>query len=278
MKKISVIPNLQKDAQLQETKRIIELLKYYGCCVKTEKKFEGQFEQTQSCANVYEDTDLLIVLGGDGSILKVASEAVQYEVPILGINLGRIGYMAEIETDELEKIGNILNGEYTIEHRMMLDVAINQNGSTIHGIALNDAVIFNGAVARIADIELRCNGKDVTRYSADGLIVATPTGSTAYSLAAGGSVVDPEMDCFCVTPVCSHSLSTRPILFSPNSVLEIKNVGKRVEKLYVTLDGRDNFALCNEESVRISRSEKRTKLVRLKDYSFYKTLGKKMCD
>jgi NAD+ kinase len=174
---------------------------------------------------VYSEADILIVLGGDGSILEAARRATHRGTPILGINLGRLGYMAELELGELDLLKNLFTGEYEIEKRAMLRIEL-RSGSDLRSFcyALNDAVISNGSVSRIIDLELSEGGVPVTTYRADGLIIASPTGSTAYSMSAGGAIVDPRVPCICVTPICPHSFIARPLIFSDQSVLEIRNI------------------------------------------------------
>ncbi len=238
---------------------------------------------------LYANADMLIVLGGDGTILEAARRSAARETPILGINLGRVGYMAELEMGELELLGRLFDrvapdtGEVTpaafeIETRSMLHVElINQAGEVRQQMyGLNDAVITNGSVARIVDIELSEGGNPVTTYRADGLIVATPTGSTAYSMSAGGPVADPRVKCFCVTPICPHSLGARPLIFPDSATLEIRNICQREKMLYLTVDGRTNCELYRNEVVRISRSPLKTHLIRLKACGFYNRLRLKM--
>lgn len=230
--------------------------------------------------DIYGAADLMIVLGGDGTILETARRAAPRGTPILGINLGRVGYMAELEMTELELLDQLFSAEpsYTVEHRSMLNVELlNTNGdvrTTAYG--LNDAVITNGSIARIVDVELSENGVPVTSCRSDGLIVATPTGSTAYSMSAGGPVADPRVKCFCVTPICPHSLATRPMIFPDTAVLEIKNTCQREKMLFLTVDGRTNCELYRGEVVRITKSSMETKLVRLKEWGFYHKLRTKM--
>lgn len=235
--------------------------------------------------DLYATADLLIVLGGDGTILEAARRAAVRGTPILGVNLGRVGYMAELEMNELELLDRLFRDTdatplYAIEERSMLHVELlNINGqvrTTAYG--LNDAVITNGSVARIVDIELSENGVPITNYRADGLIVATPTGSTAYSMSAGGPVADPRVQCFCVTPISPHSLTARPLIFPDDAVLEIKNTCQREKMLYLTVDGRTNCELYRGEVVRITRSGLVTRLVRLKTCGFYNRLRQKMTD
>lgn len=227
---------------------------------------------------VYAQAELLIVLGGDGSILEAARRSAQRETPILGINLGRLGYMTELEMGEIDLLGKLFTGEYRLEERSMLRVELLNEGGELSAYcyALNDAVISNGSISRIIDLELRENGVPVTQYRADGLIVATPTGSTAYSMSAGGAIVDPSVSCFCVTPVCPHSFTARPLIFSDRSVLEVKNTCVREKMLYLTVDGRMNFELYRGQTVRVTKAKLKTRLIRLKSCGFYEKLCEKM--
>lgn len=228
---------------------------------------------------VYAEADILIVFGGDGTILEAARRAAQRGTPILGINLGRLGYMAELELSELELLDKLFTGEYELEKRSMLRVELFSGGELrSFCYALNDAVISNGSVSRMIDLELSEGGVPVTTYRADGLIVATPTGSTAYSMSAGGAIVDPRVECFCVTPICPHSFAARPMIFSDGSVLEVRNICAREKMLYLTVDGRMNFELYRNQTVRITKSKLQTSLIRLKKCGFYRKLRQKMND
>ncbi len=227
---------------------------------------------------LYEEADAMIVLGGDGSILETARRASAVDKPILGINLGRLGYMAELDLNELSSLQNLTNDNFFIEKRAMLRVELlNERGeprSFCH--ALNDATISNGSISRIIDMALSENGVPVTTYRADGLIVATPTGSTAYSMSAGGAIVDPAVPAFCVTPICPHSFAARPLIFPDTSVLEIKNICAREKMLFLTVDGRMNFEVYRNQIVRITKSEQVTKLIRFQQADFYQKFCRKM--
>ncbi|MBQ8339351.1 MAG: NAD(+)/NADH kinase [Clostridia bacterium] len=227
---------------------------------------------------VYKSADCIIVLGGDGSLLDAARRAAPLKKPLLGINMGRLGYMTELEITEIPLLSRLFSGEYTLDKRSMLQIQVkNQNGAVkAESFALNDAVISNGSVSRIVDIELYESGEMVTPYRADGLIVSTPTGSTAYSMSAGGSIADPQLNCICVTPVCPHSLTARPIIFRDDAQLEIKNVCQREKMLYLTVDGRINFELYRGDVVRVTRSDMITSLIRIRQGGFYSRLQHKM--
>ena len=226
---------------------------------------------------VYAQADVVIVLGGDGSILEAVRRAAPIGKPILGINLGRLGYMAELEMNELHLLHRLFTNEYSIEKRSMLRVELLADGELkSFCYALNEAVISNGSVSRIIDLELSENGHSVANYRADGLIIATPTGSTAYSMSAGGSVVDPSVPCVCVTPICPHSFAARPLIFSDRSVLEVKNVCVREKMLFLTVDGRMNFEFYRNQTVRLTKASMETCLIRFKQNSFYQKLCNKM--
>ena len=297
-KKIALITNFNIYEKAGAAMQVAQKLSAYPCEVmvasfnrdKVLRMNRGRMPFTfLPMDELYANADLLIVLGGDGTILEAARRSAMRQTPILGINLGRVGYMAELEMGELELLSYLFDrvtaeghrpAAYEIEKRSMIHVElVNTQGEVRQQMyGLNDAVITNGSVARIVDIELSADGSPVTTYRADGLIVATPTGSTAYSMSAGGPVADPRVKCFCVTPICPHSLAARPMIFPDESVLEIRNICQREKMLYLTVDGRTNCELFRGETVRITRSPLETNLVRLKSYGFYNRLRLKMSE
>ncbi len=221
-------------------------------------------------SEIYENADLAIVIGGDGSMLECTRLAAPAGVAVLGINMGRVGYMTELEMDELDLLDKVFSGEYTVDTRAMLSVVTKSDSGKVkfRAHALNEAVIANGAAARMVDIELYDGEELVTQYRADGLVVATPTGSTAYSLSAGGPIVDPKLSCLCVTPVCPHSLSARPLIFPDTAQLRIKNTCVREKVLHLTVDGRSTFDMYYGDSAYISRADITAKLLRVKNEGF----------
>lgn len=267
MKRIILIPNTTKDIELQYTSNLVETLKKFDC------ETEILLDSSKNISQINDTADLYIVLGGDGSIMRVSHAASKFGVPILGINLGRVGYMAELEVSEFSLIEKYFLDEYTIEQRMMLDV-IAPDGS-VHP-ALNDMVLSNGSISKMITFDLYNNKDLVRRYNADGIIIATPTGSTAYSMSAGGSIIDPGLNCIAATPVCPHSLSAKPMIFSGDAELEIVNETERDIPAFITVDGQNNLELKFGESVKIRRSALTTKLIRIKNESFYRTLSNKM--
>ncbi len=277
MKTIGIYPNFDKDTDFLGTGRIIEALRGKATILVDERlrdKLDADGVCFVSGERLFCDPDVLIVLGGDGTILEAARHCAANGIPLLGINLGRIGYMAELELDELAMLDRLASGDYKIEQRMMLEAEL--GGERI--FALNDAVIGGESIFRMVEIELFCDGKLVNRYRADGLIAATPTGSTAYSMSAGGAVVDPRMDAMIFTPICSHSLSAASLVFSAESELVMKNVTRRGSKLYLSIDGSEMREVDYGATVTIRRSPLRIGFIRLKDGGFYEVLRHKMAE
>jgi len=281
--KIGIIPNEKKDFELENTEKLIKYLLNKNINISFDEiyfgKFSGHGINYINEDDLYKTCDIFIVLGGDGTILKAAAKASVYKVPVIGINLGRIGFMSEIESDELYLLENLFTGDFEIKNRMMLNVeVIKENGGITHaGMALNDAVVTYGTIAKLIEIDFVCDGVKITNYRADGVIVATPTGSTAYSMSAGGPIIDPNIECFCVTPICPHSLMNRPLIFSPGSVLEIinKNINSEV---YLTIDGQINIKLDENDRVKIRKSGFTTRLVKIKKHGFFDVVRAKISE
>lgn len=287
MKSIALITNFNIYDKANAALRVAEeLLKYdvrvLIASVNKDKIFRMHKNRKEyvylPLEEVYTQADCVVVLGGDGSILDAARRCAPLGKHLLGINMGHLGYMAELDMNDLSPLARVVAGDYRIDERAMLSVEVfNQNGGRkAESFALNDAVISNGSVARIVDLELYEGGDLVSTFRADGLIIATPTGSTAYSMSAGGPIVDPQLSCLCVTPICPHSLTARPMLFRDDATLEVKNVCQREKMLFLTADGRINFELYRGDTVRITRSGISTKLIRLNDGEFYARLQDKM--
>lgn len=223
------------------------------------------------------DSDLLICFGGDGTILHAARDAVRYSVPILGVNMGSVGFMAEVERGELSLLAPLANGNFKIEERMMLDVLVYRGDKLIHqDLALNDAVISKGSVARVAEIEVLADQIQATTINGDGVIVSTPTGSTAYSMAAGGPIVEPTSNCMIVTPVCAHRLAARAMVLDASRIVTVRLPKANRKHLYLSVDGGKAVRLSGGDRVEIQRSEYTTKLVQLGNRSFYQVVHQKL--
>ena len=286
MKKIALMPNEHKDKGLlcarEVAKKILSLDKSILVPCEYAEYFSDIPEVIlMSECELFENAELAVVTGGDGSIIHTARMAALSSVPIIGVNLGRLGYLAELELDETDMLAEVFEGRYSLEKRMMLEYEIvKKDGSTeIGDPALNDIVLTSrGNTNRVVDIEIYADEhkNPVGAFRGDGVIASTPTGSTAYSLAAGGPVVDPALECINIVPICTHSLMARPMLFSAGTVLKLVNAGRVV--INVSADGSDEYKIEPGEYVRIKRSEYTAHFVRIRNSSFYEVLRNKMAE
>jgi NAD+ kinase len=221
--------------------------------------------------------DLLIVLGGDGTLLSVIRQVGENEVPILGVNLGGLGFLTEITRDELLSVlKKVLNGEFRTHNRVVLSASVIRKGEEVKAFrALNDAVINKGALARIIYLRMTINGEYVATYRADGLILSTPTGSTAYSLSAGGPIVYPSMKTIIVTPICPHTLTNRPIII-PDSVVVRATLESESEEVFLTLDGQVGFPLERGDTVEVKRAPGRVLLIESPNKGYFEVLRTKL--
>jgi NAD+ kinase len=219
--------------------------------------------------------DLLLVFGGDGTMLRVARETAGSGVPILGINAGHLGFLAAVQEANLaEALRTVVAGKFRIEDRALLEAVIHRNGSSSIQTALNDFVLSRGLASRLIELEVAVNGELLTRYRCDGLIASSPTGSTAYSLAAGGAIVSPDADVLTLTPICPHTLSIRPVVMSLDSVVQVTLLSRRLEAT-LAADGQQQTHLNTGDRVLIRRSKQAVKLLRPEGSSFFATLREK---
>ncbi len=219
--------------------------------------------------------DFVIAAGGDGTILHTAKKCAVLHKNVLGINCGRLGFNAALESDELELLSVMQSGGYTVDRRMMFDVQVVSDHVEYQALCVNDAVIAKGGLSRVIDIDLNFGAGADIRYSADGVIVATPTGSTAYSLSAGGPVLDPSIDSFLVTPICAHSFYSRPMVLSPQSVVSISCKMRNLSECYLTVDGETAVPLCENSKVVIRKADITANLIKIKKDSFMKVIQNK---
>jgi len=222
------------------------------------------------------DFDAIIALGGDGTMLNACRIAFKYNKPIMCINFGTLGYMSGLEISELDMLASLKEG-FETEKRMLLDIKVIRNGEiAFTATALNEAVVARQADGDIADIEIKSDGSTVCAYRADGVIFATPTGSSAYSMSAGGPIIDTKLDAFCVCPICPHALGARAMVFSPNSRLEAVNRNKTDENNILLCDGKRVCTLHESDRITVTKSERTLELIKLKKDAFYETLYNKM--
>jgi NAD+ kinase len=221
--------------------------------------------------------DLVVVLGGDGTLISVARLVGDREVPILGVNLGSLGFLTEVTLDELyPALESCLSGDYRVSERMMLRAAVERDGSEIESHqVLNDVVINKGALARIVDLETTVDGSWLTTFKSDGLIISTPTGSTGYSLAAGGPIIHPALDCLVITPICPHTLTNRPIMVDAGASITVTLKSDK-EDVFLTLDGQVGMELMGGDIIRVGRAERRTRLVMSRSKDYFEVLRTKL--
>ncbi len=219
--------------------------------------------------------DAAVVLGGDGSMIHIAKIAAFFDVPVLGVNGGTVGFMAGLEMNQLDRLVHLTDGQYKIEPRMMLEVTITRPDEVQTFTALNEVVVSHGRLSRLITLDVSSEGRAVMTYRADGVIVATPTGSTAYSLSAGGPVVDPELNCMLLTPICPHAMHTRPLLFSDSASLTVR----AQSDAYLTVDSEQAVPLSSQDVVTVRRHPRDVRLISLKeDNAFYEILTQKLID
>lgn len=275
---VAILPNLDKRGSAEVVEKLGVILKQEGIVAYLPDTICSPNFKTAPEDSLYSLADIIITIGGDGTIIRYAKRAALDNKPVLGINAGRMGYLANIEQNELSLISKLKSKEYFVEDRMMLSVDVFENGNLINSYtALNDAVITSGFISRIIDISVSV-GKDTINYLADGLIVSTPTGSTAYSMSAGGPIIDPSTENMCITPICSHSLSAKPILLGAEKEISLKSFSKKRTEIYLTVDGRKVTNVKPYTQIKITKSPNSVKLIRLNDRSFYKTLSVKFKD
>ena len=280
--KISIFPNFNNDGVLQTCEEICKELDKLGVEYSVAKCNESDETGTLplffDTNELIENCDIVIVVGGDGTTLNVAKAASLHNKLTLGINAGRLGFMSGLERDELSLLNRLVSGEYEVEERMMINACLMSENGVQDFICLNDAVITRGDLARLIDVTVKSDGRVITKNRADGMIIATPTGSTAYSMAAGGPVVSPDNSCFVVTPICPHSLVNRSIVFSSDKELEITVENDKNNTSYLSIDGEKSVTVTKNSKIIISKSEYFAKLIKIKPDSFYEILNKKLLE
>ena len=283
MKKVILCPNPYRDNDLkvaEQSKRILEEVGLQTViCLPFQQ--EGTARKTTipvtPLENEIKSADLLIAFGGDGTILHLAKTVALHDVPVLGINLGSLGFMSELEPNELERLRDLANWDFNVESRMMLDVSVIRNDRAVYNnIALNDAVISKGSIARVVRLETFTEEGRLTRVTGDGVVISTPTGSTGYSMAAGGPIVEPTARNLLLTPICPHSTRADSYVLSPEHVITVEATDANRKFVYLSVDGGKAFSLRNGDRIHVSQSKYCTKLVRLSKKSFCEILDKKM--
>lgn len=283
MKNIILTPNPYRDKNFQTVRDAAEVLRAAGANVKLCLPFEvdRSYELPKDLRFHKLDRELnnadgVICFGGDGTILHMAKTATRRGLPILGVNIGTMGFMAELESGELDRLSQLVTGDYTLDRRMMLDVTVQRDRDIIfHDIGLNDVVITKGAVARIVHLSIQCDNVQAMECSGDGVIISTPTGSTAYNISAGGPIVEPESKNIIITPICSHDVGTRCIVTSDKRVITTQIVRNSRRNAFLSVDGGKSLRLNMGDVTIVKKSNLETKLIRLKDRSFFDVVNTK---
>ena len=264
----------EKQEILQAASKIKNYLEEQGCTCFLNAGYVKR-------KNISGDIQCAIVLGGDGTLLQAARELAQTTIKLIGVNFGKLGFLAEVEKDDIVKtLDCLIRDEFTIEKRMLLNGRVVRNGTVVmENVALNDIVINRSNIMRVMQLKIWINGMKLSEYSADGIIVSTPTGSTAYSMSAGGPIVKPSARLIVITPICPHTLNTRSIILDAEDVIEIQAYSKRkydndIRKVF--FDGDENIELEEGDQVMIECSRLETEIIKLRSRSFLEILGKKM--
>ena len=282
MKKVAILPNVQKDKGLETTKRLVNYLLDKGCEPQLSQEVAELAEMPQYAkekAELYSHSDLLISLGGDGTLLGIGRRTARFDKPILGINLGTLGFLtAEEKTHAEAAIDKVLSGEFKLEKRMMLECSIAKGDERTSGIiALNDICITRGNLYKILEFHVFVNDEYVDTLLADGVIICTPTGSTAYNLSAGGPVLKADAEIIAITPISPHTLTSRPIVVSAEDTVTVEVRPSREDTPFmVSADGQDNFTLTGRNVVQIRKAEACTTIIKTKPQSFYDVLRHKL--
>lgn len=280
--KIALLPNLTRNHASAVTAEVCRHLDGLNVDYFFSREIAAQIKNISNIkamneAELVKSCDAVIAIGGDGSLIHAAKHAVKFKKPILGINAGKLAFMAGVEKNELYLLDDLISGNYTIDTRMMLDVfSVNNGGETKIGSCLNDVVIARGEQIKLIRLNISCNEKQINEYYADGVIISTPTGSTAYSLSAGGPVIDPKIESIMLTPICTHSLFARSLIFEKNSVLTVDIPESENDIICISCDGEDTVKLNANDRIIVKNSEYSADFIRLKNESFIDVLNSKL--
>ena len=284
MKNVILTPNPYRDKNFHTVRQAMEVLKAAGIQPRLCLPFEvdRSYELPKDLRFSRLDRELgnadgVICFGGDGTILHMAKAATRHRIPILGVNIGTMGFIAELESSELQDLARIAKGEFSIDSRMMLDVIIRRGPDVVfHDLALNDVAVTKGAVARIIHLNVCCDGVQALDFGGDGLLVSTPTGSTAYSLSAGGPIMEPDARSILLTPICAHDIVSKCIVTSDRRTITISMSASARRNAFLSVDGGRAFKMNMGDVATITCSRMETRLIRLKDRSFYDIINNKL--
>lgn len=280
--KVLLIPNFQKISCEKVTLDVIRILKEGNAEIfalyESKSHIKSESVAFISPENLSSDIDFAITIGGDGTIIEAANLLLEHEIPIIGVNLGTLGFLAGIEIDEINLIYDILRGKYNIDERTTLKAEIEHiNGEKTRFTAINDIVISKNAFSGIIDIDVECNGVETAKYRADGIIFSTASGSTAYAMSAGGPIMNPGVKAIALTPICAHSLFARTIILPENEQITVKTNAESVKrKVFVVADGLNSIDIEKGDIIKISKYNKNIKFIRNSEKSFYSSVNNKL--
>ena len=279
--KIAIIVNLTKEKAISCAEKMIDILRTEGAdvlmppdCRRFFKNSEVSF--ADSVEQLFETADVAVTVGGDGTIIHSAKYAAKTAAPMIGVNVGRLGFAADMEADEIGDLKHLISGNYTVEERLLLEVEVQKPYGTARYLAVNDAVVTHGRLSKIVDFSLYLNGLEISKYRADGLLFSTPTGSTAYSLSAGGPILSPKMECILMTPVCPHSLFSRSVLFEADSELSVTVKIPKDGSCMLSIDGEQNIEIAETDRVIVRKSALKLRLISIENRNFYRKLNEKL--
>lgn len=278
--KIGIVPNFTREKTLDVFNNTISYLEKYNIDYYFDRiSFEHaslNIDESKIIDNVYKNTDLVLVIGGDGSFIHAAKDAAVHKKSVLCINAGNLAFLAGLEGNELNLLENLISGDFVSDKRMMLEVILKDNsGEKLLGYCLNDVVIARYGEIKLIDLDVYCNDRKINSYRGDGVVVSTPTGSTAYAWSAGGPVIDPDLRCITLTPICTHSPLNRTFVFNENSVLTVKS-SKLSQKICISTDGDKSLELNDNSEIIIKKSDYYAEFIRIKSDEFFDILNKKL--
>ncbi len=273
--KVLLCPSVLRDKGLAVTKKVEALLTERGADTVICALSDGTENELAAISEMAVGADVAIAFGGDGTILKTVRAVAEREVPVIAVNMGDMGFMAELEPSEIEGINHIFDGEYKIVRRIMLDVALRRDGETVfEDFALNDIVIKG--TNKIITLELFGDDNPISSFTGDGTVIATPTGSTAYSMSAGGPIVEPDASNIIITPICPHILTAKSFVLAPERIVRVSLGGRKVNTAFMTIDGQENIPFKEGDELVIKVSERQARFIQLSNRSFYKKVYEKL--
>ena len=278
--KIGIVPNFTREKTLDVFNNTISYLEKYNIDYYFDRiSFENaslNIDESKIIDNVYKNTDLVLVIGGDGSFIHAAKDAAVHKKSVLCINAGKLAFLAGLEGNELNLLENLISVDFVCDIRMMREVILKDNsGEKLLGYCLNDVVIARYGEIKLIDLDVYCNDRKINSYRGDGVVVSTPTGSTAYAWSAGGPVIDPDLRCITLTPICTHSPLNRTFVFNENSVLTVKS-SKLSQKICISTDGDKSLELNDNSEIIIKKSDYYAEFIRIKSDEFFDILNKKL--